>query len=176
MYDVYIEGVGISEDRFYNHLEDYNIPEEIKPLIRRTRRPEPSSEEYVRRWSGDVDKMNLYFTDLRDRESIRSQLEKRGDVLVSSSLGTNLEINGPGAAKGEALLRLASILGISREETMACGDGENDASMIRMAGIGVVMANGDPQLKAEADYITDSNDEDGVAAALEKLALSGGLH
>ena len=78
--------------------------------------------------------------------------------------------------KGEALLRLASILGISREETMACGDGENDASMIRMAGIGVVMANGDPQLKAEADYITDSNDEDGVAAALEKLALSGGLH
>lgn len=176
MYDVYIEGVGISEDRFYNHLEDYNIPEEIKPLIRRTRRPEPSIEEYVRRWNGDVDKMNLYFTDLRDRESIRSQLEKRGDVLVSSSLGTNLEINGPGAAKGEALLRLASILGISREETMACGDGENDASMIRMAGIGVVMANGDPQLKAEADYITDSNDEDGVAAALEKLALSGGLH
>ena len=38
------------------------------------------------------------------------------------------------------------------------------------------MANGDPQLKAEAEYITDSNDEDGVAAALEKLALSGGLH
>ena len=56
---------------------------------------------------------------------------------------------------------------------MAFGDGNNDASMIRDAGIGVVMENGDPDLKVIADYITATNDESGVAQAIEKLVLSG---
>lgn len=172
MYDVYIEGVGISEDRFYNHLDDYKITEEIQKLVRKTRRPVPSIIEYVKQWEGRIDKVNLFFADLELREEIRALLKKRSDVLVSSSLYNNLEINALGAAKGDALLRLASILGLPREETMACGDGENDYSMIQMAGIGVVMENGDPSVKAIADYITASNDESGVAQAIEKLVLS----
>ena len=100
-------------------------------------------------------------------------LKQRDDILVSTSLYNNLEINGPGASKGEGLLHLASMLGIRREETMAFGDGNNDASMIRDAGIGVVMENGDPDLKGIADYITATNDESGVAQAIEKLVLSG---
>ena len=55
----------------------------------------------------------------------------------------------------------------------AFGDGNNDASMIRDAGIGVVMENGDPDLKGIADYITATNDESGAAQAIEKLVLSG---
>ena len=57
----------------------------------------------------------------------------------SSSFPNNLEINAIGASKVEAILRLASYLGIRPEETMGFGDGENDISMIRMAGIGVAM-------------------------------------
>ena len=172
MYDAYIEGVGISEERFYNHLDDYKITEEIQKLVKKTRRPVPSIIEYVKQWEGKIDKVNLFFADLELREEIRALLKKRSDVLVSSSLYNNLEINALGAAKGDALLRLASILGLSREETMACGDGENDYSMIQMAGTGVVMENGDPSVKAIADYITASNDESGVAQAIEKLVLS----
>ena len=54
-------------------------------------------------------------------------------------------------------------------QTMGFGDGENDITLIRKAGIGVAMGNAEECLKAEADYITVTNDEDGVAAALEKL-------
>lgn len=54
---------------------------------------------------------------------------------------------------------------------MAFGDGENDISMIEEAGIGVAMENGVEPLKKMADYITKSNDEDGVAAAIEKFVL-----
>ena len=118
-----------------------------------------------------VDKVNLLFSDLDEREEIRTLLKQRTDVIVSSSLYNNLEINAIGAEKGEALLRLASILGLSREETMACGDGDNDFSMIRLAGTGVAMENGEESLKAIADYITGSNDEAGVAQAIEKLVL-----
>ena len=54
-------------------------------------------------------------------------------------------------------------------QTMGFGDGENDISLIRRAGIGVAMGNAEECLKAEADYITVTNDDDGVAAVLEKI-------
>lgn len=55
---------------------------------------------------------------------------------------------------------------------MGFGDGENDMTMLRMAGIGVAMGNAVEALKTEADYVTVTNDEDGVADAIEKLVLS----
>ncbi len=172
MYDAYIDGFGISEERFYNHLQEYHIAPEIQKLIKATRRTVPNIIEYVRQWNGRIDKVNFFFSDLKERAEIRAILKKRSDILVSSSLENNLEINAPGAAKGEGLLRLAAILGVKPEETMACGDGDNDLSMIQMAGIGVAMSNGEPGLKAAADYVTTSNDESGVAQAIEKLVLS----
>ena len=73
---------------------------------------------------------------------------------MSSSIPNNLEINAEGADKGGALLRLAARLGNrQRESTMGFGDGENDLSMIRMAGIGVAMENGHESVKEAADYI-----------------------
>lgn len=85
---------------------------------------------------------------------------------MSSSIPNNLEINAAGADKGGALIRLAARLGIPREATMSFGDGENDLSMIRMAGIGVAMANGEESVKEAADYITETNNEAGVAKAI----------
>ena len=148
-------------DNLFSNLEKY--ADKTKPIC---------IVEYVKKWNGMIDKVNYFFDDLEERQEIWELLKQRDDILVSTSLYNNLEINGPGASKGEGLLRLASILGIRREETMAFGDGNNDASMIRDAGIGVVMENGDPDLKGIADYITATNDESGVAQAIEKLVLS----
>ena len=54
---------------------------------------------------------------------------------------------------------------------MACGDGENDLSMIRYAGLGIAMANAVESVKAAADFVTLSNDEDGVAYVVERFVL-----
>ena len=62
-------------------------------------------------------------------------------------------------------------LGITREEVMAFGDGENDLSMLRHAGIGVAMGSGTELLKAEADYVTGTPDEDGVLSALKHFGI-----
>ena len=62
-------------------------------------------------------------------------------------------------------------LGISRERMIACGDGYNDLSMIRYAGLGVAMENAVLSLRKEADYITSSNNDDGVAEVIEKFML-----
>ena len=87
-------------------------------------------------------------------------------------MGTNLEINAPGVNKGMGLIQLGRLLGIEREEIMACGDGNNDLMMLKEVGFGVAMANGADEVKEVADYITLSNEEDGVAAAIEKFVLN----
>ena len=138
-------------------------------MVRQTRQEVPDVVEKVRALGLTVEKINYFFGDQQERARARRALQERGDVIVSSSLDNNLEINAPGATKGEAILRLAKHLGLSREQTMGFGDGENDMTMIHMAGIGVAMGNAVEALKAEADYVTVTNDEDGVADAIEKL-------
>ena len=74
-----------------------------------------------------------------------------------------------GIDKAQSLSVLLDKLGLTREAMVAMGDGYNDLSMIKFAGMGVAMANAQEPVKQAADYITLSNDEDGVAAAVEEL-------
>lgn len=169
MYDPYIDRRGITESRFFDHLSEYGLSPELQEMVRQTREVHPNILEFVEKSRKPVEKINLFFSDDEERAKVRTELEKRTDILITSSLPWNLEINSPDATKGDALLRLASYLNLTQEETMAVGDGENDLSMIGKSGIGVVMKNGKEDLLAAADYITDTNDEDGVAAAIHHL-------
>lgn len=173
MYDVYVRGKGFGEQRFIEHMEDYGIAPELRAMILNTRTVVPDVIETVKKMNDPVEKINYFFADSRERMRAREALTKRGDVLVSSSFSNNLEINEPGAAKGEAVLRLASCLGIDPQQTMGFGDGENDWTLIRQTGVGVAMGNAIESLKEMADYVTLTNDEDGVAFALEHLLKIG---
>ena len=73
--------------------------------------------------------------------------------------------------KGQGIRSICSVLGIGPEQVMAFGDAENDIPMLRVAGIGVAMGNAADVVKAAADYVTRSNNEDGVAAALEAFSV-----
>jgi len=83
-----------------------------------------------------------------------------------------LEIMPQNIDKAYSLGKLSEYLGCTKEEMIACGDGFNDLSMIRYAGLGVAMANAQPIVKESADFITLSNDEDGVAYATERFILN----
>ena len=84
-----------------------------------------------------------------------------------------LEILPKDTDKGKALAKLAEINGFSAKEALAIGDSMNDEAMIRWAGVGVAMANGDERIKGIADFITDkTNDDDGVAEVIEKYFLN----
>ena len=75
--------------------------------------------------------------------------------------------------KGRSLLRLSAHLGLTRDEVMAFGDGQNDVPMIAAAGVGVAMENGCPEARAAADIIAPSNLEDGVATVIERYLSEG---
>lgn len=96
--------------------------------------------------------------------------EPFGDSLsIYRSAPFFVEIMARGIDKAASLDRLVKYMGIKREEVIAFGDGYNDLSMIEYAGMGVSMANGVDKLKEKADFVTLSNDEDGIAYALEKF-------
>lgn len=83
-----------------------------------------------------------------------------------------LEVLPKGIDKAQSLGQLLRILGLDVSEMIACGDGYNDLSMIQYAGLGVAMENAVPPVRAAADYITLSNNDDGVAHVVEKFLLS----
>lgn len=84
-----------------------------------------------------------------------------------------LEVVHHSVSKGAAIQWMAKYFGLSMNQVMAFGDAENDISMIRAAGLGVAMANAPELVKNAADYVTSSNDEDGVAQAIEHLIRDG---
>ena len=81
------------------------------------------------------------------------------------------DITAKGADKGEGILTLSARLGLDARYTMAFGDGGNDTSMIKAAGIGVAMGNALESLKREADYTTTSVDDDGILNALRHFGI-----
>lgn len=82
-----------------------------------------------------------------------------------------IEIMPQGVDKGAALEKLLGILGKSWEDVVCCGDGFNDISMIKRAGTGVAMANAQPEVRAAADYVAPSNDEDGLVWVIDRFVL-----
>lgn len=100
----------------------------------------------------------------------KEMAEKYKDKLyVVRSTPRFCEFSSLDATKGNAVRFLAELWGIKKEEIMACGDQDNDIEMLLAAGTKVAMGNGSEALKAVADYVTDTVDNDGVPEAVEKF-------
>lgn len=83
-----------------------------------------------------------------------------------------IEIMPKGVDKAASLDRMLCTLGLKRENTICCGDGFNDMTMIAYAGVGVAMENAQETVKEAADFVTKSNDEDGIVTVIEKFILN----
>ncbi|MEG1612943.1 MAG: Cof-type HAD-IIB family hydrolase [Clostridia bacterium] len=115
----------------------------------------------------------LCYTKPEQCAEIRKQVKSKfGDrLLINSSKPWNVEAVSIKTSKGDALRKLCEKYGIDRREVLACGDNLNDLEMINYAGFGVAVGNAVEELKKNADYVTASCDEDGVAQAIEKFCL-----
>ena len=143
-------------------------------MVRELRTPIDELKAYLREQNRGVQKLQLFTPDDALRGRLLTDLAERFPCLsVSTSMPCNIEINDAHANKGEAIASLTAYLGLPMAATMAIGDGLNDRSMIRMAGLGVAMANAYPEILAIADEITASCDEDGAALAIERHCVPG---
>lgn len=105
------------------------------------------------------------------RKVIFEELSKLGTLEITNSSPTNLEINAIGVNKARAIQTVCVHLGFSMDDVMAIGDSLNDLAMIKEAGVGVAMGNAQDIVKEEANWITSSHEEDGVAKAIRKWCL-----
>ncbi|MDD3403383.1 MAG: HAD family hydrolase [Hespellia sp.] len=169
--EIYFDGQGYAEREKLERVEDYLLDSNMAAYIRNTRKPVDNLRDFIGEKKQDMDKTQALFADLNDREKALAQIRETENLTVACSQATNIEINSPGINKGIGLLKLGEYLGIKREEIMACGDGENDIEMLREVGFGVAVKNAESGVKAVADYITGSNDDEGVAKAIEKFVL-----
>lgn len=169
MYDPYIDGRGITQASFFARMDDFGLSAAMQEMVRATRDVVPDVIAHVTQTGRDVEKINIFIADLSQREPLRSRLNQEDGIVVTASMSNNLEVNAEDATKGNGLMWLADYLGVDRAATMSFGDGENDVSMIKMAGVGVAMGNALDMVKACADHVTLTNDEDGVAEAIETL-------
>lgn len=102
----------------------------------------------------------------------KKMIEEYGDTMgIFRSQPFFLECVPPGVDKAHALSELCREKGYGKESIIACGDSWNDISMIEFAGLGVAMGNAVDELKEKADYVTASNEEDGVAEVIYKFCL-----
>lgn len=91
---------------------------------------------------------------------------------VTSSVPEYIEFVKKGIKKSEAIKFIMDKCKIKQEEVIAIGDGENDVEMLRFAGLGIAMDNANHYVKENADYITTSNNDDGVGNVIEKFILN----
>ena len=170
LYDCYQDNAGWMSRRFYERLEEYVTDPVLLPHVRRLRQPVEELKDMIRQNGRSVQKMQMHFRDMELRRKYLDLLPGLlPDMAVTSSLYNNIEINCLEANKGAALERLCGILGVEREKSIAFGDDTNDMSMLRAAGMGVAMGNAKDIVKAAADMVTLTNDEAGLAKALETL-------
>ncbi|NLO84017.1 MAG: HAD family phosphatase [Clostridiales bacterium] len=128
-------------------------------------------EEINRFRNSGINKISCYERDRERLPYLCRALEGVLGIEVTSSWAQSIEIMPKGINKGLAVRELAETLGLARENVMTFGDYDNDVTMIDYAGLGVAMSNATDSVKAVADYVTLSNDEDGVADAIRRFAL-----
>lgn len=120
---------------------------------------------------------NIYkfvFIDNDKEKLINFRMKLKGikGVEISSSWNNNIEIMSSGVSKGNGLKHLLKEFKIDESEIISIGDNENDMSMFKISGLSIAMENGEAYLKEKADVITDSNDKNGVAKAIDKYILN----
>lgn len=174
--DAFIGGKGYTPVQCVETAQKLTVPSSIKNYIITTRTRLDNILQFIHENQLKVQKMTLNFYPaadgtLIDRETVRKFLVSNPSITTVCGGYNNLEFTRADANKGVGLRKLAEILGVNPDATMAIGDTENDLAIIEAAGIGVAMGNATDAVKARADYVTTTNTKDGVAAAIEHFIL-----
>ncbi len=170
LYDCYQNNDAFMSAAHKARIDEMIFNPHYREMIHRLRKPVPDLKAHITASGLDVQKVQLFMPDNDLRLRLMAALPTMFQGLaVSSSISENIEINDEKAHKGAALLALAKHLGLRREDTYAFGDGLNDLTMLRDAGVGIAMANAEPEAKAAADRLTLSCDEDGVACGIDEI-------
>ncbi len=169
--DAFTKGVPHSDRRLLDTLlSNDKISEHRKAYLRKTRRPEDDIRAFIREHETVLDCMNYNVFDVSLFDELMERLATEVDgVYVTSSIPELIEISDERSGKAGGLRRIAELLGMQLEETAAFGNADNDADMIRTAGIGYAVSNSSDEALEAADIVIGSNRDESVADEILSL-------
>lgn len=174
-YEIYFDGDCYMNSKSYTMFDEKHIAPHIFNLLKNFIKEVPSLEVLLN--GKGMEKLNILSLTSEQRTELEEKIAKTGEVAFASSFpqsagrNGNLEMTDMNATKGFAIKGLCDALNISKENVMCFGDGENDCPMLSFADYSFAMANGTDLVKSTAKFITDTNDNGGVAKAIKKYVF-----
>lgn len=174
--DAFVAGNAYTQESTRNIIQELSFPESLKNYIFSTRKVVPDICKYIEDNRLTLQKVTVNFVTREDgscidREAARQLLESYPQLKIVCGGFQNLEFTKAGISKAAGLHFLCKKLGISPENTMVCGDSENDLDIMQAAGLAIAMENATSEIKSIAHHVTASNNRDGVGLAIQKYAL-----
>ena len=171
-YNFYSLNAGFMEKRFIDHIEDHLDSKVFQTTVRQLYTPVDDLISFMISEFDSIYKFQVFTKEPSKLRAASDFVNGLGlPLVVTSSFVYNLEVNSIDATKGKALNSLSEHLGVDIRDTAAFGDGGNDINMLEAAGYGIAMENARTPVKQIADFITLSNDKDGVASWINNNIL-----
>jgi len=172
MVEVFADGIGYVQKKQLEVIKEMYRGTNLESYFHTSRIPINDIKSLIVSRNDDIAEISIMTRSIAIKKEIQKLLMEFSDIKITSSVQTDLEINALNAGKGLALLRLAKKLGIQSSEIMACGDSGNDIEMLQSARIAVAMGNANEEVKSFADFVTSSNEENGVAYAIDRYIFN----
>lgn len=172
--DAYIDGKAYSKNYTKEKLKFFGIPEKYIDLIFRNRQPVNDLKTFILETNKSIEKFNIRLSNPEETRKVWNLLSSLPEIAVTTSGFDGIEVNNKSANKADGLKNLMQYLKIDQANTMAIGDSINDKEMLSFVNVSVAMGNAHPDIKNICKFITSSNDDDGVAKAIEKYAFKIG--
>lgn len=167
--EVFTEGRAYIDRKVYDDLAENGSTYMSPKYVLRTRTPVSGIYDFLAEHKEKIENINIHFEFSQQKSAMLEKLQAVSGITVTSSFVHNLEIGGENTSKARALEEICRLYGVAMENVMAFGDSPNDSRMLEAAGIGIAMGNATEDVKAVADLITLSCDEEGVAYAVRRL-------
>ena len=166
-YEAFVDGVAYGDREYVEHPEAFGVPERNVAYVQSTRKPVDDIIAFLSEHEEELDSLDIVAADTALYKKIEEQSPLvTKSVYTTSAVSYRLEISHKNSGKATGLAYVLKLLGITPEETVAFGDGDNDAEMLEFAGLGVAMENATENCKAAADMVCDCCKNDGVARFL----------
>lgn len=169
IFEVFLNHYGYCEKFVFDHYKEVYTGTVLGDYIFSSRKQVDNLLTLFDDKSAEADEVFIICKDNDDREIIKAQTDKISGIQYCMLADRFLEITKKGTDKGTALELLCNHLKIELDKVIAFGDGENDLHFLNKAGTAVAMGNATDSVKAQADIITDTNNNQGVLKALKSL-------
>lgn len=171
--EVFINGQGYASQEYVDSPTSFGAKAEHISYVQSTRIPVDNMPKFIFSHQDEIESMDILVPSAQINQDVRRLLcDQYPELHITSSNDHMIEISHGNAGKGNRLSHLLQLLHLSPEECITFGDGDNDADMLSMAGLGIAMENASEAAKKAAAWLTFSNENDGVAAALQLIFIT----